>query len=172
VGIAAQVCIRPIADIGSLVDVDRMRKLLAFSVVLALVACSEDEEENYATWAEAKRAGAVDRRWVPRFVPTSARDIHDAHNLDTNEQKLTFTVPPETVGPMLQSITPHSELGGELAAKAVDEAGWKASDAQEAVAILLCTQTYSGIVVADHRTGRAVFLSPAEWAREQCPGPL
>lgn len=156
----------------SFVEARRMRRLLGVSIALSLVACGGEIEESYATWAEAKRAGAIDRGWLPPFVPTSARDIHDTHNLGTGEQKLSFTVPAEAVRPMLESITPHNELRGELAAKAFEEAGWNTSETQEAVAVLLCTRTYSGAVVANHRTGQAVYVSPAEWARERCPSPL
>ena len=163
---------RPIADIPGLPDAEGMKLLFAASLVLLLVACREEKEERYATWAEAKRAGAIDRGWLPPFVPTNARDINDSHNLDTNEQKLSFTVPAEAVGPMLKTITPHNELRGELAATALDEAGWKGIERQEAVAILLCTKSYSATVVANHRTGRVVYVSPVEWARERCPRPL
>ncbi|TFI58408.1 hypothetical protein E2493_09735 [Sphingomonas parva] len=149
-----------------------MRKLVAVSVVTSLFACSDQKEERYATWAEANRAGAVERGWLPPFVPKNARDLHDTHDLDTNEQKLTFTVPPEAVRPMLDSIAPRSVLEGKLAAKALDEAGWKASEAQDVVATLLCTRSYSGTVVANRRTGRTVYLRPSEWAMERCPRPL
>ena len=149
-----------------------MRGILALSVAMSLAGCSDWEDERYASWAEANRAGAVEKGWLPPFVPTNARDISDTHNLDTNEQKLTFTVPANDVLTMLESIDPHNELREELAAKAFREVGWTASEVQDAQAILLCTQTYSGIVVANRRTGQAVYVSPAEWARKRCPKPL
>lgn len=148
-----------------------MWRFLAVGVLLSLAACGEEKSETYATWAAAKRAGAVERGWVPPFVPTSAWDIRDRHDLDTNKQKLTFSVPPEKVAPMLESIAPYNELKREWAAAAFEEAGWNIGERQKAVAILLCTRTYSGILVANHQTGHAVYISPAEWAGEQCPRP-
>jgi hypothetical protein len=104
----------PVADIRRFIDADRMRKLFILSAVLSLGGCGDNIEESYATWAEAKRAGAVERGWLPRFVPTSARDIHDAHDLDTNGQRLTFNLPPEAVQPMLDSFSLTTSCGESL----------------------------------------------------------
>lgn len=148
-----------------------MKLLFAAGLVLSLAACAEDKQETHANWAEAERAGAVERGWLPPFVPTSATEINDNHNLDTNAQKLEFTVPAQDVGPMLESITPSTELKGELAARALTKAGWKDSDHSNVQVILMCTQSYSGALLANRRTGRSVYISPAEWARERCPRP-
>jgi hypothetical protein len=55
--------------------------------------CSEVMATSYVTYAEAERAGAVTRGWIPPFVPRSATDIREVHDLDTNEQWLRFSVP-------------------------------------------------------------------------------
>ena len=100
-----------------------MRTLVIASLAISLVACGEDKKATYSTWVEAKRAGAVDKGWIPSFVPTSARDLNDMHNLDTNWQRLEFTVPAEDVGAMVKSMTPRSGLTGDLEARALAEAG-------------------------------------------------
>jgi hypothetical protein len=50
----------------------------------------DNEEVSYASYADALKDGAVKRGWVHDFVPSSAVDIRESHNLDTNEQWLTF----------------------------------------------------------------------------------
>jgi hypothetical protein len=55
--------------------------------------CSEVTGAFYATYADAERAGAVARGWVPSFTPRSATDIREVHDLDTNDQWLRFRVP-------------------------------------------------------------------------------
>jgi hypothetical protein len=149
-----------------------MKTLVMASLALSLSGCGEGKNATYSTWAEAKRAGAIERGWIPPFVPTSARDLNDMHNLDTNEQRLEFTVPPEDVEAMIESITPHSDLTGDLAARALAEAGRDVGKASASKAILMCTQAYSGILVANRHTGNAVYVSPVEWARARCPRPL
>jgi hypothetical protein len=149
-----------------------MKTLLMASLALSLAACGENKGATYSTWAEAKRAGAVERGWIPPFVPTSARGLDDRHNLDTNRQRLEFTVPAEDVGTMIKSITPRSDLTGDLAARALAEAGQDVGKASEVETILMCTQDYSGILVANPHTGRAVYVSPVEWAQDRCPRPI
>ena len=56
-------------------------------------AASERVESTYANYADAKRAGAIERGWIPAFVPRSATDIQESHDLDTNRQHLRFGAP-------------------------------------------------------------------------------
>lgn len=41
---------------------------------------------SYATLAEARQAGAVERGWIPSFVPPGAHELREAHDPDTNRQ--------------------------------------------------------------------------------------
>ena len=66
------------------------------SVLVALVLAVErwfglDMHAEYATLADAVADGAVTRGWVPEWVPASARELQESHDLDTNESWLTFT---------------------------------------------------------------------------------
>ena len=66
------------------------------SVLIALVLATErwiglDMHATYATLTDAKADGAVTRGWVPEWLPPSARDLQESHNLDTNASWLTFT---------------------------------------------------------------------------------
>ena len=154
-----------------MVDDPRMKMPFIASLLLSLVACSDEKEASYATFGEAERAGAIERGWLPPFVPHSARQISERHDLDTNAQELTFVLPAAEVGAMLARITPHNRLQGHLAAKAMAESGRVEEVDRDVEAILLCTHSYSGAVVANHRTGLVTYLTPVEWAREHCPGP-
>jgi hypothetical protein len=144
----------------------------ALSIALILSACSEIVDERYASWNEAEQAGAVERGWVPPFVPAAARNLRSVHDLDLNSNRLTFELPPEAVQPMIDRISPVSQLRGEALEVALDEAGWNRRRVARVTAHMMCTQTYSGAIVAERDTGHIVYLSPAEWGREQCPRPL
>ena len=49
---------------------------------------------SYATVAEARSAGAIDRGWMPPGLPAGAHDIREAHDLDSNRQWGLFSFEP------------------------------------------------------------------------------
>lgn len=49
-----------------------------------------DKETYYGTYEEAITDGMETRGWMPAFMPKSATEIHEYHNLDSNAQWLTF----------------------------------------------------------------------------------
>ena len=74
-------------------------RLAAAAVVMALAAgaCKNVDvvTESYATLAEAEKAGAVDRGWLPRGLPAGTREIREAHDLDSNRRWGLFNFPPD-----------------------------------------------------------------------------
>ena len=65
--------------------------MLATSVLTACAA--EMVEASYENLGAAIADGAVDRGWVPDWLPPSAHDIREKHDLDTNSQIMRFTAP-------------------------------------------------------------------------------
>jgi hypothetical protein len=66
---------------------------LAFTVILAAVlamGCGETRDAAYEDIAQAVRDGAVQRGWVPTWLPKSSREIHLTYNLDTNASMLSL----------------------------------------------------------------------------------
>jgi hypothetical protein len=70
----------------------RIATLVVLTVGLA--SCGETPVSRYATMAEARSAGAIDRGWVPSFLPESTTSILESHNIDTNETWGTFRFSP------------------------------------------------------------------------------
>ena len=66
--------------------------LLGLAVILisAWFNAAMTPKSNFANYAEAKASGIMDRGWVPHWIPKSATDIHEQHDLDTNWVKMTF----------------------------------------------------------------------------------
>ena len=62
--------------------------LAALAFAIAASACRDLDvvTESYATMKEAIAAGAVERGWVPRELPAGAREIREAHDLDSNRR--------------------------------------------------------------------------------------
>lgn len=63
-------------------------------MLIPLVACGEVQESAYATLAEAKADGAMQRGWIPEWVPDSAVDIREIHDLDINHSALSLRFTP------------------------------------------------------------------------------
>ena len=68
---------------------------------------TELQVAEYRTLAQAQAEGATERGWLPAFLPSSAVDIREVHDLDTNAQWLTFQAPPDDLRPI---VHPFEEL--------------------------------------------------------------
>jgi hypothetical protein len=77
-----------------------MRQILAVCSLLMMAAvvasCDERPEAFYSDAAAARAAGT----WIPNWLPKSARDIHELHDIDTNQSLLAFSFDPAE-GPVL-----------------------------------------------------------------------
>jgi hypothetical protein len=92
----------------------RLKRLARIAVAACVVAAAtclaieallyEDFYATYATFADAERDGAVARGWFPAFVPRSATDITEAHNIDTNNQWVRFRAPPDALEAMAATL--------------------------------------------------------------------
>ena len=50
----------------------------------------EVQEKSYASRDAVVHDGAIYRGWIPSWIPASARNIRERHNLDTNASELAF----------------------------------------------------------------------------------
>jgi hypothetical protein len=141
-----------------------MRNLIIPAVLLSVAGCGEQTDKIYSTYADARRAGAVERGWMPAFVPSSARDITDSHDMDTNQQTLRFTLPASEAGNMVAGLHPVSATDQEPGANLAKEHGLAA--ASEAYAV--CAAPLNGVLVVDRNSGRAVYDTTVEWVGIQC----
>jgi hypothetical protein len=51
---------------------------------LLRLSCSEDFESHYDSFQQAHQADAG-HGWLPEFLPTTATDIREIHNIDSNQ---------------------------------------------------------------------------------------
>lgn len=140
-----------------------MRRMIAI-VLLSLSACSEQVVESYPTWAEAQRAGAVERGWLPAFVPQSAREITDSHDLDSNRQTLLFVARPSDVESMVEGF-PVVSVANQAAVSDLSSAHGLAPNSD---AYKVCAKPLNGALVVDRESGRAVYTTAVKWADEEC----
>jgi len=82
-----------------LVDIGMKSRTFSFLTtsllfLMGLVACFPGEtiESTYEILDEAVAAGAVERGWVPEWLPDAAVNLHEKHNLDSNASILRFSL--------------------------------------------------------------------------------
>ena len=71
----------------------KLRAISLVTVALLFLGCERMEtvETVYPNFEAAAKAKAIGNgRWIPGFLPPSAADIREVHNLDTNEVWLFF----------------------------------------------------------------------------------
>jgi len=80
--------------------------VIASVLIITCTACTEQQEASYADLAAAERAGAIQRGWVPDWLPQSARGLREVHNLDTNQNMLAFRYDPSDQLAVPKSCSP------------------------------------------------------------------
>ena len=80
--------------IGNVLLFDKARlfaAVLCIGLACSLVACRSDRRESfYPALADADKDGAITRGWVPDFLPSSSRTIHEVHGTSPSTEWCTF----------------------------------------------------------------------------------
>ena len=73
----------------------------------------ENPRGTYASYAEMEQSGLIARGWLPNYLPTSATDIEESHNIDTNRVWAAFKYHVGDVGSVESSCkqVAQNELG-------------------------------------------------------------
>ena len=95
-----------------------MIRIVGALVAISLLGCGlEQPEANYGSFESAKSSGAIEAGWIPEWLPESSKNIMEAHDVDTNEQHLSFKfapnelwVPPPSCGPIQPFSAPMPRL--------------------------------------------------------------
>ncbi len=90
-----------------------LSRALLFLVIAGLCGgCSDTTlEASYATLFEAVSEGAVERGWVPAWLPEGATDLKEIHDLDSGESALAFTLPDGSDWPPHNQCHPEESAG-------------------------------------------------------------
>lgn len=154
----------PIATIKTFSDAAQMKSVLAAILAFILFGCADKVDEAYATYADAERAGAVERGWVPAFVPSSAHDLDETHDLDTSAQTLRFKLPPSDVVTMVVGLRLVSAKDGEAAATLSESHGLGSTSK----VYVVCSKPRNGALAVDRESGKAVFDTTIDWLDDAC----
>ncbi len=79
----------------------RDNKKILYSIILGafilitvflFYGCNEKIESYYKDFNIARKTGAIEKGWIPKYIPNSACDIREIHDLDTNEVWIVFKI--------------------------------------------------------------------------------
>lgn len=78
--------------------------LILSAVLLVSLCCNENPKFYYPKFEDAKRDGALERDWWPKILPTSAREIIEQHNIDTNTVWMKFNADKSDLKTLLEQL--------------------------------------------------------------------
>ena len=125
-----------------------MKKLtiiLLSLTMMMLTACqfSETPESTFADYEKTAVSGLIDRGWIPDWLPVTAVNIHEKHDLDTNASILTFETGAAFAAPIGCEPTTNSPA-------AAFEASWWPQVMEESWSLYECgDQTYLAVETAE-----------------------
>jgi hypothetical protein len=56
--------------------------IVASFFFVLVCSCSSKLESFYPSFSDAKKDGAVDRGWIPAYLPSTSRNIYETHRID------------------------------------------------------------------------------------------
>lgn len=80
---------------------------LALLAILIGMSEIETTSSTHAGYADAKARGLIDRGWIPSFLPSSARDIRESHDIDTNARCLRASVDSSDLRSLSKTLLSH-----------------------------------------------------------------
>lgn len=61
-------------------------------MLIALSACEKGANfKNYPTYKDALEDGAIEKGWIPEFLPKSSTNIYEKHDVDANQIAVMFS---------------------------------------------------------------------------------
>ena len=102
------------------------RPILIFGAVALVAGCAYGDAvtNSYATAAEAEQSGAVERGWVPRGLPQSARDLREAHSAAAHRVWGLFSFSPEDADALRALVQPGEVSAAGLKPEAPARIEW------------------------------------------------
>jgi len=73
-------------------------------IVLSLFLFNSITSSSYNDYTELVESQVIDKGWVPEFIPKSARNIFEEHNIDTNSGFVEFTFSLSDKGSLLTNF--------------------------------------------------------------------
>ena len=130
----------------------------------ALCSCKESSLNKYESRELAAAAGAIDRGWVPEFLPERAFDIVESHSVDANHFRVEFSIHIEDYAEMLKDgalVTLPASTNDSVRRK-ISLPSWSTLGRGKLQPIAKCNDLYGGgLGLVNIETGRVHYMEPA-----------
>ncbi len=68
---------------------------LLLTLLVIFLPYLEQSSSRLKNFDEVLESGLIERGWIPKYIPRSATDIYEKHDLDTNKVVMSFTYNPK-----------------------------------------------------------------------------
>jgi hypothetical protein len=127
--------------------------LVILATLVAACGLGDTQSSSYADHDAAVADGAIARGWIPAFLPRSATDLHEKHNLYTNASLLRFDFAPGD----LESLAQACPAAEDTVLPRLSAGWWPADLRDGPIVFLQCQGAY---LVTDATELRAYFWRP------------
>ena len=115
--------------------------LLLSAPLVAACGLGDTQSVSYADYSAALADGAIERGWIPAFLPRSGTDLREMHNLDTNASLLRFHFAPED----LESLAQACPAAEDTVPPRLSAGWWPADLGDDLLVFLQCQEAYLAI---------------------------
>lgn len=125
---------------------------------LLLVSCGQDAvTSSYKAYSEVQKAGIIEKGWIPDFLPTSAVDIKEIHNVELDASRVEFTFQTEDSGFLKLFTEADSASKAEILRGARLDAWSHLKEHDKLRAYVRNSPGVAGYLVIDFSTNRAQY---------------
>ncbi len=137
-----------------------MKRAYVIVVLIAaalIAACSliDTQSASYADYRAVEANGAIGRGWIPAFLPESATDVREKHNLDTNTKLVRFDFDAGDLETLTQACPPTQHIVPPTL-----NANWWPDDLQDSVGAFFHCEGGRAYLAVDATNMRAYFWKP------------
>ncbi|WP_372381789.1 hypothetical protein ACCQ12_11815 [Xanthomonas sp. NCPPB 1068] len=132
---------------------------LAIAILITLSACEKGVNfKNYPTYKDALEDGAIEKGWIPEFLPKSSTNIYENHDVDVNQIAVKFSSKDTTFLSKLKIIEKGMYEDALLLIRSTELP--EAKKTKLYFYYLRCTQEGPGILATDG-DGLFYYIEPA-----------
>lgn len=128
--------------------------------VACLAGCDDSQRNSYATFADARESGAIDRGWVPTFLPQDATQIEEFHSVESDQSSVKFLARTDEFLRNLSKI--GADLKGQAAIEFDGARHFNVPRAATVTYFYACDEDGLGILAADSASKSFYYLAPVQ----------